>query len=144
MSQHPAIKAAYYQACFHCDIPLERLPPTFGILTACNPGGGILLPHENHQREKDLEHQLVSMGHGFMRIGGGSRDGKHLEPGCGVWTLDAEALRELGQVWEQDAIFWIADGMVSMIACGDGSRHEVGPLADRWIRPSRDQTSGIS
>ena len=129
---------------FSSDVPLERLPPAFGILTACNPGGGILLPHENHQREKDLEQQLVSMGHGFMRISGGSRDGRHLEPGCGVWTLDAEALRELGQVWEQDAIFWIADGMVSMIACGDGSRHEVGPLADRWIRPSLDQTSGIS
>ena len=91
-----------------------------------------------------MEHQLVSLGHGFMRISGGSLDGRHLEPGFGVWTLDAEALRELGQVWEQDAIFWIADGMVSMIACGDGSLHEVGPLADRWIRPSLDQTSGIS
>ena len=138
MNDHPAIKPSYYQAYFHSDVPLERLPPSFGILTAYNPAGGILLPHENNQREKDLEQQLVSMGHAFMRISGGSRDGSHMEPGYGVWTLDAEALRELGQVWGQDAIFWIADGILSMIACGDGSRHEVGPLADRWIGPSLD------
>ena len=121
-------------------IYLERLPPA-GILTACNPGGGILLPHENHQREKDLEHQLVSMGRfheNQWRKSGWQASGARL------WCLDldAEALRELGQVWEQDAIS-IADGMVSMIACGDGSRHEPA-LADRWIRPSLDQTSGIS
>ncbi|MGB0421115.1 MAG: DUF3293 domain-containing protein [Limisphaerales bacterium] len=133
MNDHPAIKPAYYLACFHCEAPLEDLPRVFGIVTACNPFGRILSSDENRQRDRDLEQQLISMGHPFFRISGGSRDGKHLEPGFGLWTLDAKALRELGQDWEQDAVFWITDGIVSMIACQEGSFHEVGSLAERWV-----------
>ena len=64
-------------------------------------------------KEKDLEQQLVSMGHGFMRISGGSRDN-------GIWSqvvvLDPRCRSTEGSVrFGANAIFWIADGMVSMI-----------------------------
>src|SRR3990170_6808635 len=77
----------------------------FGILTAFNPRGLGLSPAMNAQRMKDLESEIESAGHAFVRVDACSPDLSHCESSVALkaplqWSLD------LAKKWEQLAIFW--------------------------------------
>jgi hypothetical protein len=77
----------------------------FAVLTAFNPRGVDSSDDENRERQSELEAELRSVGHEFVRLDACSPDKSHCE--CSV-ALQAE-LRdaiEVAKRWMQVAIFW--------------------------------------
>ena len=66
----------------------------------------------------------------FFPVTGGSADFVHAEPGFGIaLNTRAEAVA-LGRRWRQEAVFWVEDGEVELVPCGDGKTSVVGAWSD--------------
>jgi hypothetical protein len=63
-----------------------------------------------------------------MWVFAGSRDWSHLEPSWSVQGISLRDALELGRTFEQDAIFWVQDGIVSVHDCVSSAHQEVA----RW------------
>ena len=134
----PRLNPAFHAAHFRSPRALKDLPATFGIITACNPFSQILRDFENTDRTERLLARLETLSVPIFPISGGSQDGTHLEPGFGVEGLDLVVLRSLGREFEQDAIFWVELGSISLIPCGDGPSERGTAIQNRWIGLPQD------
>jgi hypothetical protein len=80
------------------------LGPTWGTVTAHNPGG-LVEPPLNEEREKELTAAVAALGAPFVAADGVSPDGTHPEPGYAI-GLDQEGVVALACDFGQSAIFW--------------------------------------
>jgi hypothetical protein len=112
-----ALKSGYFDAWFRCSTESTPQAQGFGIVTPCNPFGRRLGIVENWKRLRLLEEHLRQRSLNHFRVDGGSRDGSHVEPGFGISGAPLADLKQLGAQFNQDAIFWVQDGQVSLVSC---------------------------
>lgn len=108
-SSSHGIREEYFDTWFATAVP--DIPARFGIVTAFNPHGRLRGADLNAEADARLESRLRALGRPFFRVRGESRDGQHQEPGFGV-AADVESICTLAREFEQDAIFWVEDGVV--------------------------------
>ena len=109
---------AFQKARFHANPPVEGIPESFWIITACNPEGVEIPPAENALRTEAFRVQLVEHGLRHFSVSGYDPDSPHREPGFGIVCEPATALA-FGRQWEQVAIFRVGRGEVTLVSCGD-------------------------
>ncbi|HEX6576698.1 MAG TPA: DUF3293 domain-containing protein [Gemmatimonadaceae bacterium] len=81
------------------------LAAEFAVLTAFNPRGVDASQEENDDRMRELEAELESVGHSFVRLDACSPDKSHCECSVAISTSLDEAI-EIAKRWKQIAIFW--------------------------------------
>lgn len=77
----------------------------FAVLTAYNPRGENVSSNLNHDRSKELEAELRSIGEKFVRVDACSPDESHCECGVAVSSTWDRAIATAKR-FEQVAIFW--------------------------------------
>jgi len=127
------MKPQYQAAWFRCPLGPDELPVAFGVVTACNPKGQTLGHAGNETRTAELERHLQGRDVVFFPVCGGSHDGTHLEPGFGIVGLSVQELRELGNAFGQDALFYVTEGDVVLVSCTDDTSVRIATWKDRWI-----------
>lgn len=121
-----AMNPEYKRIRFHVGPLTVGFPTRFGVITACNPNGVITDDAENVSATANLAQQLADAGRVFFQVTGCSPDLVHQEPGFGVVAESAEEVVKLGRAWRQAAVFWVEDGIVHLLPCGEGERAVVG------------------
>ena len=110
---------AYRHARFRVgELPGGGLPERFSIVTACNPHGRTHPEAENALRTETLRQHLVDENLDHFSVTGYDLQSPHAEPGFGIVCEPSVALA-LGRVWEQEAIFNVHQGEVSLVPCFD-------------------------
>lgn len=117
---------AYRNVRFRVETPAPGLPVAFGIVTACNPDGRTVSDEENQQATGALLRALQSETHVPFPVTGGSPDFSHSEPGFGVRFASPEETVSWGRRFRQEAVFWVEDGKVRLIACDGTDSAEIG------------------
>jgi hypothetical protein len=106
--------------------PAGGFPARFGVVTACNPNGMIADETRNAAATEKLRQELIGAGREFFPVTGCSPDFSHQEPGFGIVCQAAGEIVQFGRTWNQEAVFWIEDGIVHLVSCGAGDRTVLG------------------
>jgi hypothetical protein len=106
--------------------PSAEIPERFGIVTAYNPNGIDADEAQNLTATENLRRQLLNEHFKFFKVTGCSPDLRHQEPGFGIASDNHEAIIVLGRAWEQQAVFWVQDGIVHLVPCEHGETVMVG------------------
>lgn len=101
------------------------------MVTACNPNGVLTSEDLNRVADGQLRSQLEKSGLVHFRVTGGSRDGRHQEPGFGIVTDDREKIRLLSQQLHQEAFFWMEHGVLYCVESGSVTLHRIAPWSER-------------
>ena len=109
---HPA----YFETRFRTPTPPERWPAEFVILSACASTGESWTPAQNSAADGRLADELAARGGWRVRIVGYSPVTSHAEPS---WAVDMplDAACDVGLRFQQDAIFHVRDGRLSVTHC---------------------------
>src|SRR6266699_6535061 len=105
------LRKEYFAAYFASDTR-DALPPSFGIVTACNPKGKVATDERNEAADSELESYLQTTRLPHFRVTGRSQDGSHREPGFAIACENPEIIRHVAQMFEQEAFFWVVDGCI--------------------------------
>jgi hypothetical protein len=132
-----AMNSEYKRTRFIATPPPGGFPSRFGVITACNPDGRIVTDEENAASTAKLRQHLIETEMVFFPVTGCSPDLVHREPGFGV-TCEADAIVELGQAWNQEAVFWVEAGIVHLVPCGAGEPATLGT----WMNLVHQSSSG--
>ena len=100
----------YFETYFEVELPADGLPPHFGIVTACNPGGREASIRFNTEADAELRRCLPRLGRPFLRITGRSLDNRHREPGFGIVTNNPDEILQVSLHLGQEAFFWVEGG----------------------------------
>lgn len=127
------VNLLYATALFQSAPPPCGWPRAFAIITACNPCGKTKDTAQNAEHDACLAARLRTLRCWHWRVIGGSPDFRHAEPdfAVGLPLLDALAV---GRWFEQEAIFWIEDDELSVIAAAGEARQKLGSWRDRLAR----------
>ncbi len=90
------------------------------VLTAWNPGDDRPSRADNDAANEELRAQLVEKGLAPVRAIGADPDSDHFEESWAVVGLDENEARAIGASFGQVAVFRIADGMQTALACTEG------------------------
>src|SRR5436190_3361522 len=112
---NPEYKRTRFMAC----PPPGGLPDRFGVVTACNPNGGVVDEAQNVTATATLRRQLEDTNWTFFLVTGCSPDLAHQEPGFGVACQSSDEVVELGRAWQQEAVFWVEYGVVHLVPCAE-------------------------
>ena len=125
---HPA----YFNVRFRGSWADRGHPDEFAIITAYATTGENWSEERNRAADLELENELRESGSWMRRLTGYDPATGHAEPGWAV-EMGFEAACDLGQRFQQDAIFWVSGNRVCVAKCGpDGERSEVGLFSDRF------------
>ena len=101
-------------------IPIEKTSlssETIHVLTAWNPGTERLIQEENDKANERLHQDLVDRGLSPCRAMGKDPNSDYCEDSwAGIGLSDQEA-RDIGASFNQVAVFRVADGKQTVIAC---------------------------
>ena len=129
------IHPACFSTVFDIEPPSGGLPKHWAVATAFARTGTVRPFAEDEAAGTRLAAELDNLGLRRWRVTGRSPSGDHAEPGWGVDAPVALA-RDIGQQFEQVAIFWILDGVLWVGECGVGvSGVRIGPLAPKLNPP---------
>jgi len=95
---------------------LPNLNKNLCIVTAFNPHGIALLPEQNIYRNRELAHELKTMAFDITELAAGNQDFSYVETSFIFECEQGEAIA-LGVKWQQNAIFWIEQGQLYLLAC---------------------------
>jgi hypothetical protein len=122
---------AYRETIFLLENTKQVLPASFSIVTAFNPCGKLCGKAQNHQHDQSLKEQLKQRHLPFFRVIGASRDLTHQEKSWGIECDEDTAIR-LGQLYQQEAIYLVIDGILWLVSCQDTERRaNLGPFKER-------------
>jgi hypothetical protein len=138
----PTIRPEYLDAHFLADPFPKKWPNHFIIITAYNPDGEIVNDGENNRRHESLRNALGKLGISFFDIIGCSPDTFHQEPGFGIESITVERAREIGRVYQQNAVFEIYGDRLFVVGCALGDRLKAGSFPERLIYPGADVLGG--
>ena len=127
------VNPLYATALFQTAPPPCGWPRAFAIITACNPRGQTEDTAQNVEHDARLAERLQTLRCWRWRVIGGSPDFHHAEPGFAVELPLPDALA-VGCEFEQEAIFWIEDDELSVIAAEGEARQKLGSWRERLAR----------
>jgi len=117
------LKPAYRDTVFEF-LP-EEAPEDFWLITAYNPYGKTVDKDRNREADSRLFRDLNVAGQKPLRIIGIAIDDSHAEPGWACAICEKQAI-ELGNKYEQDAVFHFHLGRVDLVNCKNGERESIG------------------
>ena len=126
----------YATTLFQAEEPASGWPHAFAILTAHNRDGQTEDAGQNEKHDTGLIQQLEELQCWRWRIVGGSPDFRHAEPGWAIEVPLANALA-LGNLFKQEAIFWVDGDALSLVACDQTETQALGSWRDRLERGNR-------
>ena len=122
-SASPALHPAYFTTRFRTAPSRNQeqsWPEEFAIISAYATTGEAWSEEENLTADRALYDELAALGLSPTRLTGYDPDTGHEEPSYAVALSLGEA-RELGAEFQQDAIFYVSGGELSVTLCGVGS-----------------------
>lgn len=125
---------AYIKARLRAGIPPSELPRFFAVITAYNPQGKKISQEENTARTQRFKDILTGRKIQHFVVIGYSPDSSHEEPGFGI-ICDPETAYDLGNEQQQEAVFYVVDGEITLMSCGP--EREAMPLGP-WTKHSDD------
>ena len=130
----PRLPAAYFKTWFRTELRGRRLPPHFGIVTACNPRNKLVSSAKNAAADKRLRARLKKLGLRHFRVTGGDKTGTHREPGWGIVFDKPEEARALAARFHQLGYFWISSCRIFLGAAAGGPLRRAGSWPARRAR----------
>lgn len=112
---HPA----YFETRFRIEHPLDW-PEEFVIISAYATTGERWSDERNAEADRKLEAAVVATGRWYGRVTGYSPTTGHAEPGWAV-AIPLDAGVKLGWSFEQDAIYHVQNGELSVVRCEPAS-----------------------
>ena len=112
--------------------PLDRLPATFAVVTAWNPGGRIVPEEENIARGRALIRRVQGLGWEHFDVTGASPDLAHREPGLGLVPPTLADAAAVSAEFGQRAFFWMEGGRLWVCDDASGYGWPAGTLAERY------------
>lgn len=103
----------------------------WAVVTAFDPPGAARTAAANADADAALATALRQRGLSPLRVTGGSRDGRHREPGFAARLERDEALA-LARRFDQAAFFEIDRGQLRLVWCDDGSVEPLGAARSRF------------
>jgi len=131
--QSCVVNEAYRQTVFLVEASEVAWPEEFAVITACNPDGRTVGERENAARTGLMLEHLSARGAVVARVEGCSPDLVHCEPGFAARLSLQEAVT-LGRQFEQEAVFHVRAGVLSLVSCEDGRSVVLGAWRDRLAR----------
>ncbi len=128
-----SLPTEFTQVYFRADQPKEGWPQQFAIVTAYNPEGQITEATSNIASDLKLRSTLQEMGLSHFRVTGGSRDGKHQEPGWGIALHSPRPAQELCAQFKQLAFFWILNGRLALVDTRSDESTIQAEWSQRWL-----------
>ncbi len=111
------------QHLWHCyQAPLflltQALSPdlSFAVITAHNPAAGVLTPSQNRLRDRQLLHEIELLGRPYRALVGAAPDLSYMEKSWAV-VVDKACALQLGQKFNQYAIYMVEQGKVTLVPC---------------------------
>ena len=101
-------------------MPIEKTSlssETIHVLTAWNPGTERLVQEENDKANERLHQDLVDRGLSPCRAMGKDPNSDYFEDSWAVIGLSDQEARDIGASFNQVAVFRVADGKQTVIAC---------------------------
>ena len=101
-------------------MPIEKTSlssETIHVLTAWNPGTERLVQEENDKANERLHQDLVDRGLSPCRAMGKDPNSDYFEDSWAVIGLSDREARDIGASFNQVAVFRVADGKQTVIAC---------------------------
>ncbi|GGP48828.1 DUF3293 domain-containing protein [Shewanella saliphila] len=96
----------------------------FAIVTAHNPSGLLLNPSQNRLLDRQLQSKIQQYKSPYRSLIGAAPDLSHMEKSWAVF-IDKEQALELGREFNQHAIYYVNQGLLSLVACADSAMPEV-------------------
>ena len=96
----------------------------FAIVTAHNPLGNVLTPCQNRLLDRRLQRKIEQYNSPYRSLIGAAPDLSHMEKSWAVF-IDKQLALELGREFKQHAIYYVNQGLLSLVACGDAPDSEV-------------------
>lgn len=96
----------------------------FAIITAHNPSGLLLSPSQNRLLDRQLQSKIQQYNSPYRALIGAAPDLSHMEKSWAIF-IDKEQALELGREFNQHAIYYVNQGLLSLIACIDPLMPEV-------------------
>ncbi|MGZ9897140.1 DUF3293 domain-containing protein [Shewanella gaetbuli] len=97
---------------------------SFAIVTAYNPFGSQLTPSQNRLRDRQLQLKINTFQSPYRCLVGAAPDLSYMEKSWAIF-IDKDQALELGREFKQHAIYYVNDGLLSLIACFDEQKDEV-------------------
>lgn len=127
LSMEVLVKTAYQETVFEVD---GHLPACFAIITAYNPLGRSAPSSRNQHQDLTLRAVLEGRGCTPIRVTGRDRGDAHREPGWAAELSLKDAL-EIGNIFKQEAIYYVSDGKLSLHRCDGRESIDLGDWASR-------------
>jgi hypothetical protein len=108
----------YFETHFLLESPVENWPDEFAVITAFAPTGTQWTDEQNQAADQELEAELNRQLLWKHRLTGYSPVTGHAERGWAVAT-DFESACDIGQRWQQDAIYFVRLDKLSVSHCDD-------------------------
>lgn len=109
------------------------LSERYAIITACNPKGEFLSGCENLARDYQLQRFITKQNANCRCVYGCSPDLTYREKSWMV-NFDKQQAIEVGKAFEQNAIYWVEDGLLFLTPCLSSEIEEpVGDVKSRII-----------
>ncbi|GGQ24586.1 DUF3293 domain-containing protein [Shewanella litoralis] len=96
----------------------------FAIITAHNPSGLLLSPSQNRLLDRQLQFKIQQYNSPYRALVGAAPDLSHMEKSWAVF-IDKEQALELGREFNQHAIYYVSQGILSLVACVDSLMPDV-------------------
>ena len=109
---HPA----YFETRFRVEAMPGDWPASFVILSAWATTGQSWTAQANESADRRLAQRLAQRGLWRLRITGYSPTTGHAEPGW-AFTMGLEEACDLGQRFQQDALYWVDHDRLSVTHC---------------------------
>ncbi|UJF21792.1 DUF3293 domain-containing protein [Shewanella sp. OMA3-2] len=97
---------------------------SFAIITAYNPLGCLLTPSQNRLLDRELQLKILQYQSPYRSLMGIAPDFSHVEKSWAVF-IDKNQAVELGREFKQHAIYYVNQGLLSLVACFDQHKDEI-------------------
>lgn len=103
---------------------------SYAIITACNPRSQKLSDEANCIKNRMLEQDLLGFHYGRVNVGDPSFDWVEASFSVDITLLQA---CELAQKYEQNAIYWVENGVLFLVSCDENRTQQNLGLLSQYV-----------
>ena len=130
MSGEADLHPAYFATRFRVSAPVPVWPARFVIVTAYATTGEQWTAERNAEANASLAERIGELGVWSCPITGYDPATGHAEPGWAIAGPPSLGV-QLGRAFQQNAIFAVEAGWLSVHACANAAHADVGPFLER-------------